>query len=108
MSGWFDYRGYDQPNWGGYGEDPIPPETVALAEKLFHLLNSDRPDDAPGGDGSICFEWRYGKDDILCLDVEADGFRVYGRIGGKHYRSVVKPDPDAAFDKGPELPNGDL
>jgi hypothetical protein len=99
MSGWFDYRGYDQANWGGYGEDPIPSETVALAEKLFHLLNSDRPDDAPGGDGSICFEWRYGKDDILCLDVEGDGFRVYGRIGGKHYRCVVKPDPDAAFEK---------
>lgn len=106
MSGWFDYSDYTLPNWGGYGEEPIGPETAALAKSLFELLNKDRPDDAPGGDGSICFEWRSG-DDILCLDVEGDGFRVYGRVGGKHYRSVVAPDPDAAFDKSAAVTNGD-
>jgi len=81
----FDYSGYDQPNWGGYDEEPIKPETVSLAETLFYMLR-DEPDDAPGGDGSICFEWRNG-DDILCLDVEGAGFRVYGRIKGKSYHS---------------------
>ena len=102
MSGWFDYRGYDRPNWGGYDEKPIPPETVALAEALYKLLNKDRPDDAPGGDGSIGFEWRFGTDDILCLDVEGDGFRVYGRIGGKHYRSVAVLSPPLAHGEASE------
>ena len=93
MADGFDYSGYNFPNWGGYDESPIPAETVSLAEALFYMLQNE-PDDAPGGDGSIGFEWRNGQD-ILCLDVEGDSFRVYGRIKGKHYRS------------GPAVTNGE-
>jgi hypothetical protein len=81
----FDYSGYDQRNWGGYDEEPISSETVGLAKALHKMLR-DTPCDAPGGDGSIGFEWRNG-DDILCLDVMGSSFRVYGRIGGKHLHS---------------------
>lgn len=105
MSGWFDYSGYDQPNWGGYDENPIPPEVVTLAKALYDLLNSDRPHDAPGGDGSIGFEWRHGED-MLCLDVEDGGFRMYGSIGGKHYRTVVKPEPEVSVSNGVRQMNG--
>lgn len=105
MASYFDYDGYDQRNWGGYDEDPISAETMRLANGIYDLLNRQRPDDAPGGDGSIAFEWRNG-DDMLCLDIHGDAFRVYGTIGGKFYRSAVKQDPDATFEAAP-VTNGE-
>lgn len=87
-----EYEGYNVGNWDGYGAEPIKPETLAFAQKLAALLER-KPDDAPGGDGSICWEWRSG-DDILCLDVQSDGdFRVYGRVDGKHYHLNPTPQP---------------
>lgn len=86
----FGYEDYNVSNWDAYGADPITPETLAFAQKLAALLEQ-KPDDAPGGDGSICWEWRSG-DDILCLDVQGPGdFRVYGRIGEKHYHLNSPP-----------------
>lgn len=80
--------GYEELNvsdWDGYGADPVKPETLAFAQKIAAMLDRG-PDDAPGGDGSICWEWRNG-DDILCLDVQAEGdFRIYGTIDGTFYR----------------------
>lgn len=79
----FGYEDYNVRNWDGYDAEPIKPETLAFAQKIAAMLEQ-KPDDAPGGDGSICWEWRSGED-ILCLDVEGETFRVYGQIGGKHY-----------------------
>lgn len=85
-----DYEGYNISDWGGYDEEPITPETVDLAQSVAALVEQ-KPDDAPGGDGSIGFEWRNG-DDILCLDVDSDGgIRMYGTIKGKFYRSATNP-----------------
>ena len=89
----FDYESYNVANWDGYGAEPIRPETLAFAQRISRLLER-KPDDAPGGDGSICWEWRDG-DDILCLDVDSSHeIRMYGKVGGKFIRSapqVVDP-----------------
>jgi hypothetical protein len=85
------YEAYNVENWDGYNADPITPETLGFAQKIAALIEQ-KPDDAPGGDGSVCWEWRTGED-ILCLDVQKDGdFRVYGRIGGKFYHLRTTPD----------------
>jgi hypothetical protein len=85
-----DYEGYDQPNWGGYDELPISAETIALAERIAALLK-EQPCDAPGGDGSIAFQWNCG-DDILCLDICDGTIRMYGNVGGTFHRTAPKPD----------------
>ncbi len=80
-----DYRGYEQPNWDGMGAEPISIETQILAEVLVNLLYK-RPDDAPGGDGSIGFEWR-NDGNILCLDVLNGKISFYGKINGKMFHA---------------------
>ena len=80
------YEEYNVPNWDGYGAEPIVPETLALAQVIFDMID-ERGDAAPGGDGSICMEWRRG-DDILCLDIgPSDQISIYGKIAGKHVSS---------------------
>ena len=99
MSSYFEYEKYNSPDWDGYGAEPISPETVKLGRAIYDLLNGQRPDDAPGGDGSIAFEWRNGED-MMCLDVCGDEFRVYGKMGGNFYHSVVKPNDGEALPSG--------
>jgi hypothetical protein len=57
-----EYESYGAPDWDGYGADPISIDTVRAARAFYHLLslNNDQPDIAPGADGTIGFEWRYG------------------------------------------------
>lgn len=80
------YEDYNIVNWDGYGAEPITSETLVLAQRVFDMID-ERGDSAPGGDGSICLEWRMG-DDILCLDI-GPGKRVsfYGKIDGQHINS---------------------
>lgn len=80
------YEDYNVSNWDGYGGDPIAPETVALAQKIVAMIETPF-DDAPGGDGSICLEWRSGND-ILCLDIgPGKQITFYGRVAGEHINS---------------------
>jgi hypothetical protein len=54
-----EYETYSMPNWDGYDAEPILPETVRAARSLNRLLprEAPEPDIAPGGDGTIGFEW---------------------------------------------------
>lgn len=80
------YDDYNVRNWDGYDGDPITPETVALAARIGAMIEQPY-DDAPGGDGSVCLEWRMG-DDILCLDIGPNKLvRLYGKIGGEFIHS---------------------
>jgi hypothetical protein len=56
------FEAYDISNWDGYDADPIAPETVSAARAFWLLLTMElQPADiAPGGDGTIGFEWRTG------------------------------------------------
>lgn len=79
------YEKYNVRNWDGYDAEPITPETLELAQRVFDMMD-ERGDAAPGGDGSICMEWRDG-DDIICLDVgPGRKLHIYGRIAGTHLR----------------------
>jgi hypothetical protein len=64
-----EYETYDLPDWDGYGAEPIARETVQAARGFKRLLPMDapQPDIAPGGDGTIGFEWRLGAPADMCL-----------------------------------------
>lgn len=78
-----DYEDYDFEDWDGYGGKPITAETLALARAINDLLKQP-PHIAPGGDGTIGFEWcDFEKDHKVFLDVSSDGISFYARIGEK-------------------------
>jgi hypothetical protein len=58
------YEDYDFPDWDGSNAAPITLETVNAARRLRNLLprSVPSPDIAPGGDGTIGFEWRSGQE----------------------------------------------
>jgi hypothetical protein len=60
-----EYELYDTEDWDGYGAEPITKATVDAARAFKRLLpmDIDPPDIAPGGDGTIGFEWRRGSQD---------------------------------------------
>jgi hypothetical protein len=74
-----DYEQYAQPNWDGYGADPITAETLAMARTLANLF-AIPPDTSPGADGGVCFEW-VGSDSKVFLDVGPTSIHFYARIG---------------------------
>ena len=57
-----EYEAYNCADWDGYGAQPISPEIVRAARAFNFLLpiSGQRPDIAPGADGTIGFEWRSG------------------------------------------------
>jgi hypothetical protein len=75
-----EYEGYNTTNWDGYGAEPVTPETLAFARTIAELLKS-APDAAPGGDGSVCFEWVNGPNKIF-FDVRGTDVSMFARING--------------------------
>jgi hypothetical protein len=57
-----DYEFYNVDGWDGYGALPISRETVKSARRFFLQIprRFDYVDIAPGSDGTIGFEWRFG------------------------------------------------
>lgn len=86
-----EYEGYNCHDWDGYGAEPVTPETLAVARTIAAMMQHP-PDPAPGGDGTVCFEWRDNKENIICLDVLAGQIAFYGRLDGKFF-SARSPLP---------------
>jgi hypothetical protein len=74
------YEDYNSANWDGYGAQPVKPETLNVARIIAAMLR-EPPDIAPGGDGSIGFEWVSGSNKIF-MDLRETHFTIYGRING--------------------------
>jgi hypothetical protein len=57
-----EYEQYTITGWDGFDAEPISSETVLAARRFKRALprNIDKPDIAPGADGTIGFEWRQG------------------------------------------------
>ena len=91
------YEKYNQPNWDGFGAEPIATTTLEYARHLFQSLPDGLTDPhiAPGADGSIGFYWSWddGPFRSLCLDIgPGDKWRAYwqrrdGRFGRLPSRS---------------------
>ncbi len=79
------YEAYNIRNWDGYDADPIVPKTLEIARALAGLFDKP-PEAAPGGDGTIGFEWvDFEKGHKVFLDV-AEGFiHIYVRIGNQTF-----------------------
>jgi hypothetical protein len=78
-----EFEAYGVPNWDGYHAAPISKDTVDAARRFnSQIPRSDRmPDVAPGADGTIGFEWRFGPSDsrdFVLVDI-GPGDRVTGR-----------------------------
>ncbi|MBR0848328.1 hypothetical protein JQ543_11310 [Bradyrhizobium diazoefficiens] len=81
--GFTEYEAYSEPDWDGYGAKPITIETVRAARSFSRLLPADgpQPDVAPGADGTIGFEWRFGPmpdREFVLIDV-GPGTRIVAR-----------------------------
>lgn len=87
------------PNWDSYGAEPIAGETVSCAR----IFNGILPESlrtlniAPGGDGSIGFEWHRCGDLKLWIDIEP-GPKIKGVLfeGVKMVTKLNVTDPVAA------------
>lgn len=64
-----EYEAYDVEDWDGYGAAPISIVTVNAARSFKRMLPRDTPlpDIAPGGDGTVGFEWRFGPPGEHCF-----------------------------------------
>lgn len=77
------FEAYDIDDWDGYGARPITADTVKAARSFARLFdqNVPRADVAPGGDGTIGFEWRLGVPGAvirIIIDIGPGG-RVFAR-----------------------------
>ena len=80
-----EYETYDFPDWDGYGAASITREAVQTARAFQRLLpmNAPRPDIAPGSDGTIGFEWRWGsstKRTMILVDAGPDNMVTARRV----------------------------
>ena len=69
-----EYEMYAVEDWDGYGADPISIQTVQAARGFKRMLarETPEPDVAPGSDGTIGFEWRFGPPEerrFLLIDI---------------------------------------
>lgn len=79
-----EYTAYSQPDWDGFGADPISSETLMLARRFLNVVPRwwPMPDIAPGADGTIGFEWRYGRSGhMIFVDIGPDG-SIGGFVAG--------------------------
>lgn len=77
------FESYDIDDWDGYGAKPITSDTVKAARAFKRLFDQEtpQPDIAPGADGTIGFEWRFGipnGEHRILIDVGPGG-RVFAR-----------------------------
>src|SRR5215204_2402955 len=93
------FNDYANPNWDGFGADPIADETVASARR-FHqfaatFARGSEPNIAPGSDGTVGFEWRSQGSAIrkLFVEIRPDGtLRAYWvRQSGAIERQPIRP-----------------
>lgn len=76
-----DYGEYAEPNWDGYGADPITPDTLVIGRALAALFEKP-PHAAPGGDGTVGFEWvDLERGHKVFFDAHHDYIGVYVRVG---------------------------
>ena len=64
-----------QPNWDGYGAQPVHKLTYQKTEELLESLPSsvDTPDISADPDGELAIEWRYGRERLLSISVALNG-----------------------------------
>jgi hypothetical protein len=74
-----EFRSYDGADWDGYGAEPITSETVKNADLINEMLTAAGagPWPAPGGDGSIGFEFTFQGQSFF-LDVI--GSKITGHV----------------------------
>jgi hypothetical protein len=86
------YESLSEPNWDGYGAQPISRETLDYARRLIEIMPQTfgPPDVAPSGDGSIALEWvpEAGPIHKLFLDIGPgeEGRAYWKRRNGKFDR----------------------
>jgi hypothetical protein len=69
------YESYDVEDWDGYGASSIAQATIDSARRFYWQLPRQvaNADIAPGSDGTIGFEWRFGtarnRSSLILIDI---------------------------------------
>lgn len=72
-----------EPNWNGYGADPVPMEVIVKAKELAEQLPTPS-NICPTANHSVQFEW-YGKNkEYLEIEVFEDSIDSYWEVGENH------------------------
>lgn len=73
-----------QPNWDGYGAEPVRGDTIEVACRFLEALPPSLPSPQVGAepDGDITFEWYKGPRRTLSVSVTATGDLHYAALLG--------------------------
>lgn len=87
------YEKYNQPNWDGFGAEPVTASTLDCARQIFDSLPDELTDPhiAPGADGSIGLYWSWDEGPFrsLCIDVgPGDRWRAYWQQRDKQFGNL--------------------
>ncbi len=73
-----------EPNWDGYGAEPVREETYRLAQQFLTLLPRSTPVPSIGAepDGQITVEWYQSPQRTLSVSISPDGELHYAALLG--------------------------
>jgi hypothetical protein len=77
-----------QPNWDGYGTEPVAEDTYRFAYRFLESLPLGTPSSSVGAeaDGHLTFEWYQGTDRLLSVSINPDGIIYYAALLGRSKR----------------------
>lgn len=77
-----------EPDWDGYGADPVTPQTRLHAERFLGMLASDSPPPTIGAepDGQITMEWGSQPGRRISVSISPEGDFHYAAILGSSSR----------------------
>lgn len=82
-----------QPNWDGYGADPVLAETVGQAWAFVKALplGFPRPSVGAEADGHLTLEWYRNPHRVLSVSISPDKMLYYAAMLGSSKRSGTEP-----------------
>jgi hypothetical protein len=87
------YAECHEPNWDGYGAEPIAEDTYRFANRFLESLPPGTPPPSVGAeaDGHLTFEWYRSTDRLLSVSVSPEGMIYYAALLGRSKRSGTEP-----------------
>jgi len=87
------YEQCQEPNWDGYGAEPISEATYRHAFKFLEALPLGTPPPSVGseGDGHLTLEWYRNPNRVLSVSISPDAMIYFAALLGSSKRSGTEP-----------------
>ena len=87
------YEECKNPNWDGYGAEPVSEDTYRVAYHFLESLPLGTPAPSVGveADGHLTFEWYRSPDKVLSVSIGPDGMTYFAALLGDSRRSGTEP-----------------